>query len=313
MKYLTSIIILFCFSIPVVLSQDVTLLEKARNTYKEKNYESALAMYKELTKKNDLRIPATLGMSACNLRTEEFNTAFTNLESVYIDLEIYYYVMSLKYNKDVYVNYLFDIISAMEDIIFESTCPDDSCLKNLYFHYGHIQALLGLNKNAITKMDIAIVKGMKTDRAYSILGYSKMRKKDFTGAESDLKQAIKLNEKFPGAWYILGVLNTEHLNNPKEGLLCFEKALALLPDGEKDLRCVYLYGTARAYYLDKDFVKASEAIIKMVNLDQEYRSIGYPYGLALIDDKKTDEACEYFRFLQSKGEDCSKVIKKYCN
>jgi Flp pilus assembly protein TadD len=198
---------------------------------------------------------------------------------------------------------------------YQKSLEKDPLRSSARYKSGMIFLDRGFPEDALREFDQIISKERGNASAYYGRARVNFSQKKMNPAKSDLREAIKLNDRLWQAHALLGVvLDVE--KNDTDAEKEYLKAIAIQPDSA----AVYNdLGISR--YVTGKFDKAADAFLKAFNLDPNNRRICNNLGLALYRLGNTEDALEAFKrggsdasafnnigYLQMKDKDYDRAI-----
>ncbi len=157
------------------------------------------------------------------------------------------------------------------------------------YNEGLNLARKGKFEQAIPKFEKAVKVDNNFPQAEYMLGYCLKKTNDFNKAETHFRQAIKLNSKFEKAYVALGNLQAA-ADRKSEAINTFNAVLAINPKNAKAN-----FGVGKIYFDLKKFKKAAESLQKAVDAKPKYVLAHHILGLTYKELKQFDKAANEFK------------------
>lgn len=161
-------------------------------------------------------------------------------------------------------------------------------------HSRPIEVLPLARKNALKAVEI----DDNLAEAHSSLGLIKLYyDRDWAGAESEYRRAIKLNPKLSSAHQRLGSYFT-FLGAFEEGIRCYDRALEIEP-----FSLQINTNRATTYYLMGEYDRAIDGLRQTSELEPTYMPVRFVWGWVYIQQNRLDEAIEEFQAIYKRDNE----------
>jgi len=146
----------------------------------------------------------------------------------------------------------------------------------------------GKYEQAIPKFNDAVKADDNFPNAHYMLGYCYKKKNNFSAAEKEYRQAIKLNSKFEKAYEALGNLHAQSANT-SEAINTFNALLVINANNAKAN-----FGLGKIYYDQKKYTDAADKLEKAVATQSKYVAAHNILGMTYKNMRKFSNSVTAF-------------------